>query len=217
VRLALLVAMTTLAAACGSSGETPIRNPLAEESGTPTASATIPPVVTAPPTPRSDIAPPAAELEPAAGRATTLLAEWLAVPERDLSVVASESVAWPSSCLGVEYPGTVCASVVTPGFRVLLRDRMGGLHAVHLDAGSGDARWAGEARAEGAMTQLDRAAQRATIDVSGRTLEVRLAPGTRWLPDPTQAGTVGARVVVAYDPSGNASTPVAAWIALDAS
>jgi hypothetical protein len=177
----------------------------------------IPPIVTATPRPPNDVAPPApAELEPAAARAAALLAEWLAVPERDLTVVVAEAVAWPSSCLGVEYPGTVCAAVITPGFRVLLRDPLGGMHAVHLDANSGNARWAGETRVEGVMKTVDRPAQRVTVDAGGRSLQMRLVPGTRWLPDIAQAGANGARVVVAYDPSGSASMPpVAAWIALD--
>jgi hypothetical protein len=131
-------------------------------------------------------------------------------------VLVAEAVAWPSACLGVEYPGTVCAAVITPGFRVLLRDRAGGLHAVHLDAARGDARWAGEARAQGAITHVDRAAQRVTVDAGGRALELRLIPGTRWLPDISQTGASGARVEVGYDPSGSASLPaIAAWIALD--
>jgi hypothetical protein len=202
-----------LSAACGSSNATPVRNPLAE--APPAASSTIPPVLPASATP-GYTAPSANQLEPAAARAAALLAEWLSIPERDLTVLVAEAVAWPSPCLGVDYPGEVCAAVITPGFRVLLRDRPGGMHAVHLDAGSGGARWAGEARAEATVTSVDRSAQRATLAVQGRALELRLVPGTRWLPEVNQAAMGSARVVVGYDPSGSATTPpVAAWIALD--
>jgi hypothetical protein len=211
-RLAVL-GLCLLAAACGRS-ELPVRNPLAEGTLTPTASTTIPPIVTATTSPPRDALSAPGELEPAAARATALLAEWLAVAQRDLAVVVAEAVAWPSSCLGVEYPGTVCATVITPGFRVLLRDPLGGLHTLHLDAGSGNARWAGETRTGGTVVAVDRAAQRLTFDAGGRSREVRLVPGTHWLPDIARVAQVGARVVVAYDPSGRAS-PVAAWIALD--
>ena len=210
----ILLAVAILTGACGATSESPVRNPLAE--GIAPAPPSIPPVVTAAAMPRDDSVPPPEQLEPAAGRASALLAEWLAIPERELTVMVAEAVAWPSACLGVEYPGTVCASVITPGFRVLLRDRLGGLHAVHLNAASGDARWAGEARAQGTVTNVDRTGQRATISIGGRALEVRLVAGSRWLPDLARASATAAPVTIAYDPSGSSSVPpIAAWIALD--
>ena len=193
----------------------PVRSPLAEPSLTasvaPTAAVSaVPPVVTSTPLARGDAVPTAAEVEPAAARATALLAEWLAVPARELSVVAAESVVWPSACLGVVQPGAACASVQTPGFRVLLRDGLGGLHAVHSAADGGDARWAGEVQARGVLTSLDRGTQRASVTVEGgRVLTLRLVPGTFVAP----GVRAGVEVAVAYDSAGTSNgTPTAAWL-----
>jgi len=35
------------------------------------------------------------------------------------SIVTSEYVEWPNSCLGVETEGVVCAEVITPGFKIV--------------------------------------------------------------------------------------------------
>ncbi len=212
-RTGMMLAVALTAAVllgCAAQVPSPVRSPLAEPHGT---FATLPPLVTAVPTVRGESPPPAAEVEPAAGRATALLAEWLAVPQRELVVIAAEAVAWPSACLGVEHPGVACASVITPGFKVLLQDRQGGIHTVHLDAGSGGARWAGETRSQAVVTSVDRAAQRVTVETGSRVLILRLVPGTQWFPTGGQAAAPGSRVMVAYDPSGSASAiPIAAWI-----
>lgn len=208
--LAALAALASVTLACGAV-RPPVRSPLAEPTAAPSVPASaVPPVVTSTPLARGDAAPPAAEVEPAAARATALLAEWLAVPARELSVVAAESVVWPSACLGVTQPGAACASVQTPGFRVLLRDGLGGLHAVHSAADGGDARWAGEAQARGVLTSLDRGTQRAAVTVEGgRVLTLRLVPGTFVAP----GVRAGAEVAVAYDPAGTSNgTPTAAWL-----
>jgi hypothetical protein len=34
--------------------------------------------------------------------------------------VSSEPEDWPDACLGAARPGTVCAQVITPGFRIIL-------------------------------------------------------------------------------------------------
>lgn len=209
-----------LAAACSATVPPP-RSPLAEPRGTALAAAATPmlPPTSVPGTPppvRGDVPPPATEAEPAAARAMALLAEWIAMPARDLRVAVTEAVVWPSACLGIEQPGTVCAAVATPGFRVLLRDPLGGAHSVHSAPPSGNARWAGEVRVRAAISALDVGAGRVTLRTAdGVTLVMRLAPGTAWVPAASQTATVGARVVAAYDPTGGAGTPVAAWIALD--
>jgi len=52
--------------------------------------------------------------------AVQTLAETLGVSADTISVVSSEAVEWPDSCLGVSDPEVMCASVITPGFLVLL-------------------------------------------------------------------------------------------------
>lgn len=41
---------------------------------------------------------------------------------QDASLISVEAVQWPDSCLGVPRPGVFCASVVTPGYRIVLDD-----------------------------------------------------------------------------------------------
>lgn len=203
-----LVVAAGLTLACGAV-RAPARSPLAEPSATPTVAATVPPVVTSTAAPRGDGPPPPAEAEPAAARSVALLAEWLALPPRELVVVTAEPVAWPSSCLGVARPGEACADVQTPGFRVVARDGLGGTHAVHAAAEGGVARWAGQSQARGVLTSLDRGTQRASVTVEGRAVTLRLAPGTLVGP----GVRAGVEVAVGYDPAGTASgVPVAAWL-----
>lgn len=210
-----------LATACAATTP-PARSPLAEPRTSPPAAATVTatplpsPGPGTPPPARGDAPPPSGQAEPATARAIALLAEWIAIPPRDLRVAVTEAVVWPSACLGIEQPGTVCAAVATPGFRVLLRDPFGGAHSVHSATASGHARWAGEVRVRGAIAALDTAGGRVTLRTAdGAALVLRLAPGTAWVPAASETAKVGARVVAAYDPAGGAGTPVAAWIALD--
>ncbi len=44
----------------------------------------------------------------------------LAEAGRDARVVAVTAVDWPDACLGVRTPGSVCAQVVTPGYRIII-------------------------------------------------------------------------------------------------
>lgn len=211
-RMLLLALIGALTLACGAV-RPPARNPLAEPPLTPTvpapAGTAFPPVVTSTPTARGDSAPPPAEVEPAVARATALLAEWLALPPREFTFVAGEALVWPSSCLGVEQPGVACAGVQTPGFRVRLRDGLGGVHSVHLAADGGGARWAGEQRVRGVLTSLDWGTRRAVVAVDGAALSLRLAPGTLVGP----GARAGVEVTTGYDPAASASgTPVAAWL-----
>ncbi|RLT28568.1 MAG: hypothetical protein DWI48_00380 [Chloroflexi bacterium] len=198
-----------LTLACGAVRQ-PVRNPLAEPSASVMApGTTVPPIVTTVPVPRGDRPPTSAEVEPAAARAAGLMAEWLAVPQREVSVAAAEAVLWPSSCLGVAQPGVVCAAQQVPGFKVLLRDGLGGVHAVHLAADGGGAKWAGETTGQGQVVSLDYTTRRVTVSVNGSQIMLRLVAGT--LVDPKVR--VGVLVVAAYDPPGSATAlPTAAWI-----
>lgn len=231
-RLALsgLSGCLALAAACAAQvSAPPPRSPLADLPAFGTGRASTNPIAPPPSLPAGASpplgtgAPPASGLEAAAGRAAALLAEWLAVPERGLSVVAVEAVAWPDACLGVAQPGVVCVpsgtvpggAVVTPGFKVLLRDPAGGTHAVHADATGSRARWAGEVTVRGTIETVDPTSRRLTITVNGKPLLLRFAPGSSMPRSPA----VGARVVLAYDPapaSGDGPAPLA-WLVPDPS
>ncbi len=221
LRLLALVCLACLllTLACGAQQRTPPpRSPLADTPAASTGPGGATPPPSTPPAGASAIpssaAPAAGEREAAAGRATALLAEWLAIPERDLALLAVEAVAWPDACLGITQPGVVCASAVTPGFKVLLRDPTGGTHAVHSDATGSRARWAGEATVRGVVETIDQAARRLTVRVAGQPgapLQLRLVPGSS-----VRGGTVDARVILAFDPaSTSAGGPVLAWLIPD--
>lgn len=203
-------------AACGAT-EPPPRSPLGPEArtaispspaATPAAVATLPAAFS--PVAGTPLAPRAAEAVVA--RALEQLAEWLALPARDLALAAADPVTWPGSCLGAARPGEACAQVATPGLRVVLRDALGGVHAVHADSGGERLRWAGEQRARGTIITVDTRAQRVTIDVEGRALVLRLVPGSS---GPFDASALGRRAVAAYDPAPDGRPPALAWLALD--
>ncbi len=211
---AFAATLLALLAACGASAPPP-RNPLgaSEQAATPSTVAT--PVPTLPATAASTaLAPTAPDASPeaAVARALEQLAEWLALPARDLALVAVEATTWPDTCLGVAKPGETCAQVATPGLRVVLRDALGGVHSLHGDSGGRRARWAGEQRARGTVTAIDTRAQRLTLDVDGRALVLRLAPGSS---GPLDVGALGRRAVVAFDPGGDGRPPALAWLALE--
>jgi len=216
---ALLLAVQLVA--CGAiDGDTPARNPLAERAASAAASApaTVPAASpTPPPTPPigSATPPPASLAEAATARAIELLAEWLGVPQTQFAVVSAEAVVWPDACLGLAQP-IACTQVVTPGFRVRLRDALGAAHTVHTDANGSRIRWAGEASASGIVTAIDLGARRFTVATTGRSLELRIAPGTSWIQSDTPATLVGRSVTLAYDPApAAAGPPSAAWVVLD--
>ncbi len=206
-----------LAAGCGAQvSAPPPRSPLADTATVAPDAALppLPPLPTGASGPLGTSAPASSGLEPAAGRAAALMAEWLALPERDLAVLAVEAIAWPDACLGVAQPGIVCASIITPGFKVLLRDPAGGTHAVHADATGSRARWAGEVTVRGTVEAVDTASRRLTVTVGGRPLLLRLAPGTSIPRTPA----VGAKVVLAYDPAPASAGPSPlAWLVPDPS
>ncbi|MSQ36014.1 MAG: hypothetical protein EXR63_02560 [Dehalococcoidia bacterium] len=212
-------ALLALLAACGALAPPP-RNPLGASEQLATPPSTASPLPTQPATVASTApaaitpaAAPAAAAEAAVARALEQLAEWLALPARDLALVAVEPATWPDACLGVAKPGETCAQVSTPGLRVVLRDALGGAHTLHADSGGRRTRWAGEQRARGTVTAIDTRAQRLTLDVDGHALVLRLVPGSS---SPLDGGTLGRRAVVAFDPGGGDGRPPAlAWLALE--
>lgn len=213
--------------ACGSSArQRPITNPLADGAGARTATA----VATAPGggavgvQPATSATPQAATQETATGRAASLLAEWLTVPERDLRVVRAEAVDWPDGCLGLQQPGRACAQVVTPGYRISFEDGLGARHTVRADRFDRYL-WAGEQRAAGRVVDVLPLPGLLTIEAAGtgQRLELRAVRGTAFdLGDAAPAGgargigalRVGAAVALAYDPviASQAGPPAVAWL-----
>ena len=53
--------------------------------------------------------------------AVSQLAHDVHAPKDSIAGVSQEEVSWPDSCLGCPKPGEMCAQVLTPGFRVVLR------------------------------------------------------------------------------------------------
>ena len=244
VRVACLLAAVLLVAACSSQDEPPPRNPLASPTpaGTaaptasptaaPTAAPTLSPTAsTAPPsTPAATASPEGAtdeqQLELATGNAIEFMAEWLGTPATELEVDVAEAVVWPDACLGVVQPGVACATVLTPGFRIVLRDAFGGLHRVHASS-DGVLRWAGEAVVIGKVVSVEGAAivlgdvegdhAIPGVDlVVGDPATVRDAPGSSYI---AVAGpqdlAEGVSVAVALDPHPEGgSTPLIAWLAV---
>ena len=63
------------------------------------------------------------------------LASALGVDVDAIVVVSTEAVDWPDACLGAAEPGTVCAQVITPGFKIVLKSG-GEQYEYHTDEGS---------------------------------------------------------------------------------
>lgn len=53
--------------------------------------------------------------------ARQVLAQQLHLTLEDVAILSFERVEWPDACLGVEVEDRLCAQVVTPGYRVMLR------------------------------------------------------------------------------------------------
>lgn len=51
------------------------------------------------------------------------LAKKIGAPESDVAGVSQEDVTWPDSCLGCAKTDEMCAQVLTPGYRIILRVR----------------------------------------------------------------------------------------------
>ena len=252
VRVACLLAAVLLVAACSSEDEPPPRSPLASPTpagpaaptttptvsptasptATPTAAPTASPTPSAAPTstPAATPSPEGAtdeqQLELVTGNAIEFMAEWLGSSATGLSVDAAEAVVWPDACLGVVQPGVVCASVLTPGYRIVLRDAFGGLHRVHASS-DGVMRWAGEAVVIGKVVSVEGAAIVLSdiegdhaipgVDLAvGDPVTVSDAPGSSYI---AVAGprdlAEGVSVAVALDPHPEGgSTPLIAWLAV---
>lgn len=76
---------------------------------------------------------PSDESKAAVDAATKALATKLSVDAGAITVASSEAVEWPDSCLGVQDPNTMCAQVITPGYKVVLSAN-GQQYEYHTDA-----------------------------------------------------------------------------------
>lgn len=232
VRCLLVVAMaaSSTLAACDAAGNEAPPSPL----GTPATVVTAPTVAPLPPStpsplptttspdPAATVVAGAAALESATGQALELLAEWLGIAQTELTVAEAESVVWPDGCLGIDRP-MLCTQALVPGFRVVLADAFGGLHAVH-GGERGIFVWAGYKQAIGSVLSYDAGARVLTLglgrDTGDATLVVREAPGTARQtgarPPPADLAE-GERVVVGYEaaPDGSAGFVLAWLVSLD--
>lgn len=220
----LLLVLGAGAAACGSPESDPPRSPLADTSTprpstptatrTPTPSASASATATIAPTQPPAGTPTAAELENAVGLAIELMAEFLGVDAVDLSVAEAEIVVWPDSCIGVERPGSACAEVETPGFRIQLHDRFDAAHTLHADV-RGQFVWAGEVQVLATIVELDLATGRAVVEFDDGPSELAIVPGTLIEDATLRAGGSGLDipVVVGVDPTADPSVrSILAWI-----
>lgn len=58
---------------------------------------------------------------PAADAAVKDLAATRMIPVEQITVISAERVDWPNACLGVTQADQLCAEVLTPGYRIILR------------------------------------------------------------------------------------------------
>jgi hypothetical protein len=58
---------------------------------------------------------------PATEAARVALATELGVAADEITILSLERVEWPDSCLGAAAEGEVCAQVITPGYRIVLK------------------------------------------------------------------------------------------------
>ena len=54
-------------------------------------------------------------------KAREFLANELGITPDQIEVVSVEATEWPDSCLGVVIPDTMCAEVITPGYKIILQ------------------------------------------------------------------------------------------------
>lgn len=122
----LLVLLVWLAACTPTAGSIPTPTP-AVPSGSPT--------------------PASPDLAVAAAR--QFLADSLAVPFDEISVISTAAREWPSSCLGIEEPGVACLDVITPGYQIML-EAAGQRYVIHTDQTGANVR-----QAPGAVGEQD--------------------------------------------------------------
>lgn len=115
-----LLILSVLLSACAGAGRA-----VPAEELTPTVPAAVPQLETPESLPDSEVAPVA--------EAAELAAEQAGVPAADLTLVEAEAVEWPDASLGCPQPGTMYATVITPGWRFTFTDKEGNTVTLHTD------------------------------------------------------------------------------------
>jgi hypothetical protein len=77
---------------------------------------------------------------PAITAALRIVAVELGVPPAEVEVLSYEMVEWPNACLGFAQPDELCAEVITPGWRIELRQNDTQIEA-HTDLLGETVRW----------------------------------------------------------------------------
>lgn len=85
-----------------------------------TACVPIPPPAAIPESPLEEPVSQPIDEEMISGLVRTQMAQQLHLSPTDIEVVSVEAVDWPDACLGVYSPEIMCATVITPGYRVVL-------------------------------------------------------------------------------------------------
>jgi len=104
-----LAIMALLAAACA-----PLAQPTEPATATPP-----PPTATPTPTPAQPV-PDVADLTPAQRAALEALRKALGLPADAVTLIGTEAVEWPDSCLGIRYIDALCAQGTVPGYRLIV-------------------------------------------------------------------------------------------------
>ena len=119
----VVLLLSILLAACGAP-TTPTSIPTSPPS-VPTTAPSVP--TTAPsvlptmaPSPLDPGTSPVTGQEAAVANSRQDLAERLGVELSAVILVTVEAVDWPDGCLGIQTPGIMCTTVITPGYRVIL-------------------------------------------------------------------------------------------------
>jgi hypothetical protein len=143
----------------------------------------------------------ATEVDAAGARqiAQQRLAQWLGGAAADLEVVSVDRVDFPDAALGVALPDEYVAQVITPGYRVIVRDIAdGSTHEVRVSLDGVHARWAPAEVFRGRIGERNIAFQ--VIGEGGEVRAFMPVPGSE-IVGPGSPAT-GALVEVRYDNSG---------------
>lgn len=85
---------------------------------------------------KEDIAPEGATLEE---RIISIVLKRGGLEKDEIEILSKEKVDWPNSCLGAEVDDELCAQVITPGYRVMVRTPYENL-IFHTDNDGGEIR-----------------------------------------------------------------------------
>jgi hypothetical protein len=128
----------------------------------------------------------------------------------DPEVVSVEPVDWSDACLGIERPGMMCAQVITPGFRITLRDADGSEHEVRASV-DGEHAWAPAHRVRGTVGDHN-IAFNLTTD-AGEAIAFMPVKGTEFIGFDAGAAGTGEVVEIGFDEAGLDQLLIPVWVA----